>query len=143
VASSFREARGLSIRRIVMDKKTILIVEDDADLVLANRLVLESAGYGVAEASNGKEGIAKMRESLPDLVLMDVMMTSPLEGYYITQQIADDPTLRNVPILMVSAITTSQYAASFPTDQYLNIVEFISKPIEPEALLKKIQQYLK
>lgn len=126
-----------------MDKKTILIVEDDADLVLANRLVLESAGYGVAEASNGKEGIAKMRESLPDLVLMDVMMTSPLEGYYITQQIADDPTLRNVPILMVSAITTSQYAASFPTDQYLNIVEFISKPIEPEALLKKIQQYLK
>ncbi|MGC9396656.1 MAG: response regulator [Anaerolineae bacterium] len=125
-----------------MTQKTILIVDDDPDIVLAYRLVLESAGYTVEEAASGKEGLAKMRENKPDLVLMDVMMTNPLDGYYTTQQISDDPQLRAVPILMISSITTSQYAAAFPTDQYLDIREFISKPVEPEALLEKVKQNL-
>ena len=126
-----------------MTKKTILIVDDDPDIVLVNRVVLESAGYLVEEAADGKTALAKMRANRPDFVLMDVMMASPLEGYYTTQQISDDPELRGLPILMVSSITSSQYAASFPTDQYVNILEFVSKPIEPEKLLEKIKRYLK
>lgn len=125
-----------------MASKNILIVDDDPDIVLANRLVLESAGYAVEEAASGDECLAKMRASLPDLVLMDVMMANPLDGYHTTQQIADDPHLRQTPILMISSITTSQYAATFPTDQYLDIREFISKPVEPEVLLRKIKQFL-
>ena len=125
-----------------MTEKRILVVDDDPDIVLAYRLVLESAGYTVEEAASGKEGLAKMRENKPDLVLMDVMMTNPLDGYYTTQQISDDPQLRAVPILMISSITTSQYAAAFPTDQYLDIREFISKPVEPKALLEKVKQNL-
>ena len=125
-----------------MTQKTILVVDDDPDIVLANRLVLESAGYAVEEAESGEACLAKMRAQRPDLVLMDVMMTNPLDGYYTTQQIANDPHLREIPILMISSITTSQYAAAFPTDQYLNIREFISKPVEPEVLLGKVKQYL-
>lgn len=125
-----------------MTQKTILVVDDDPDIVLANRLVLESAGYAVEEAESGEAGLAKMRAGRPDLILMDVMMTNPLDGYYTTQQISDDPHLREIPILMISSITTSQYAATFPTDQYLNIREFISKPVEPEVLLGKVKQYL-
>ena len=125
-----------------MTQKRILIVDDDPDIVLANRLVLESAGYAVEEAANGDECLVKMRASLPDLVLMDVMMANPLDGYYTTQQISDDPQLRQIPILMISSITTSQYASAFPTDQYLEIREFISKPVEPEVLLKKIKRHI-
>ena len=125
-----------------MTQKTILVVDDDPDIVLANRLVLESAGYAVEEAESGEVCLAKMRASRPNLVLMDVMMTNPLDGYYTTQQISDDPQLREIPILMISSITTSQYAAAFPTDQYLNIREFISKPVEPEVLLGKVKQYI-
>jgi twitching motility two-component system response regulator PilH len=125
-----------------MTQKTILIVDDDPDIVLANRLVLESAGYAVEEAGSGEECLEKMRARRPDLVLMDVMMTNPLDGYYTTQQISDDPQLRAVPILMISSITTSQYAAAFPTDQYLDIREFISKPVDPEVLLGKIKQFI-
>ena len=77
-----------------MDQKKILIVDDDADLVLANRLVLESAGYAVDEAANGAECLEKLRASLPNLVLMDVMMANPLDGYLTTQQIFDDESLR-------------------------------------------------
>lgn len=125
-----------------MAPKYILLVDDDPDLTLANRLVLESAGYQVGTASSGQEGLQKMRERKPDLVLMDVMMTSPLEGYYVTQQIAEDAALREVPIIMVSSIASTQYAETFPTDQYLNIVEFISKPIEPEKLLERVKLYV-
>jgi len=125
-----------------MTQKRILVVDDDPDLVLAYRVVLESAGYQVDAAPSGEAGLLHMRQQRPDLILMDVMMASPLEGYYITQQISDDPALNTIPILMVSAISESQYAGSFPTDQYLDIREFISKPIEPAHLLAKIKQYL-
>ncbi len=108
-----------------MEPKKILIADDDPDLVLATRLVLESAGYVVDEASSGEAALEKMRADTPDLVLMDVMMANPLDGYYTTQQIADDPALSEVPIMMVSSIATSQYAASFPTSQLLSIREFV------------------
>jgi CheY-like chemotaxis protein len=124
-----------------MEPKKILIVDDDPDLVLATRLVLESAGYVVDEASTGEAALEKMHADPPDLVLMDVMMANPLDGYYTTQQIADDPDLSRVPIVMVSSIATSQYAATFPTNQLLSIREFISKPVDPEQLLAKIKRY--
>ncbi len=124
-----------------MEPKRILIVDDDPDLVLATRLVLESAGYVVDEAATGDEGLAQMRATPPDLVLMDVMMAHPLDGYHTTQQIADDPALSKIPIVMISSIAGSQYAETFPTNQLLSIREFISKPIEPEQLLAKVKRY--
>jgi len=126
-----------------MEPKRILIVDDDPDLVLATRLVLESAGYVVDEAATGEEGLAQMRATPPDLVLMDVMMAHPLDGYHTTQQIADDPALSKIPIVMISSIAGSQYAETFPTNQLLSIREFISKPIEPEQLLAKVKRYVR
>lgn len=126
-----------------MEQKRILIVDDDPDIVLASRLVLESAGYLVDEAENGKACLEKLRENRPNLILMDVMMANPLDGYYTTQQISDDPDLRQIPIVMISSIATSQYAEAFPTNQYLEIREFISKPVEPEKLLKTVKRYAK
>jgi CheY-like chemotaxis protein len=126
-----------------MKQKHILIIDDDADFVLALRMILEGEGYRVEEASNGAEGLAKMREHLPALVFMDVMMANPLDGYYTTQEISEDPQLRNVPILMLSSIADTPHAASFPTDQYVHIVEFISKPIEPDHIVAKVKGWLK
>lgn len=125
-----------------MAQKRILLIDDDPDFALAHRLVLESAGYVVDEAANGQEGLAKMRDNKPDLILMDVMMTSPLEGYYITQEISDDSALSRIPIVMVSSIGSTHYAQAFPTDQYLDIREFISKPIEPRKLLDRVKRYV-
>lgn len=124
-----------------MEPKKILIVDDDPDLVMATRLILESEGYEVEEAASGEEALERMHADKPNLVLMDVMMANPLDGYYTTQQISNTPELRDVPIVMVSSITTSQYAEQFPTDQYLDIREFISKPIEPDQLLQKVKRY--
>ncbi len=126
-----------------MNPKTILVVDDDPDFVLAVRMVLEGEGYRVEAAANGAEALARMRANLPDLVLMDVMMTTPLDGYHTTQEIADDPQLRHVPIVMVSVIENTRYVSSFPTDQHLSIMDFISKPIEPETLVAKVKGWLK
>jgi len=125
-----------------MAQKRILLIDDDPDFSLVHRLVLESAGYIVDEATNGTEGLVKIQANKPDLILMDVMMTSPLEGYHTTQQISDDPALSRIPVLMVSSIASTQYAQAFPTNQYLDIREFVSKPIEPEELLEKVKRYL-
>ena len=125
-----------------MNPKKILIVDDDPDFVLAVRMVLEGEGYQVEEAGNGADALAKMRADLPDLVLMDVMMASPLDGYHTTQEIADDPQLRHVPIVMVSVIEETKYASSFPTDQHLPIVDFLAKPIEPKRLATKVKSWL-
>lgn len=126
-----------------MEQKRILVVDDNADFVLAVRMVLESQGYVVDEAADGASGLAKMRANVPDLVLMDVMMANPLDGYYTVQEIADDPVLRDVPILMISAVADTPYVSSFPTDQYLQIVDFISKPFYPDELLAKVEGVLK
>ncbi len=126
-----------------MEAKRILIVDDDADFVMAVRLILESAGYLVEDAPDGKTGLEKMRANRPNMVLMDVMMASPLDGYYTTQAIFDDPELSQVPVLMVSSITNTEYASSFPTDQYLNIVDFVVKPPDPQQLLAKVKTWIK
>jgi len=126
-----------------METKRILIVDDDADFVLAVRMILESAGYVVEDAPNGAAGLKKMRANRPNLVLMDVMMTSPLDGYYATQAISDDPELSQVPVLMVSSIASTEHAGSFPTDQYLNIVDFVAKPPDPQQLLAKVKTWIK
>jgi CheY-like chemotaxis protein len=126
-----------------MNPKKILVVDDDPDFVLAVRMILEGEGYQVEEAGNGAEALAKMRADLPDLVLMDVMMASPLDGYHTTQQIADDPQLRHVPIVMISVIEETKYASSFPTDQHLPIIDFLAKPIEPTRLVTKVKTWFK
>ena len=125
-----------------MEPKKILIVDDDPDFVLATRLVLEGAGYTVEEASTGEAGLEKMRAGTPDLILMDVMMANPLDGYHTTQQIADDPALSQIPVVMISSIATSQYAETFPTDQHLAVRDFLSKPVGPERLLAKIKRHV-
>jgi CheY-like chemotaxis protein len=126
-----------------MNPKKILVVDDDPDFVLAVRMILEGEGYQVEEAGNGAEALAKMRADLPDLVLIDVMMASPLDGYHTTQQIADDPQLRHVPIVMISVIEETKYASSFPTDQHLPIIDFLAKPIEPTRLVTKVKTWFK
>ena len=126
-----------------MPQKKILMIDDDPDFVFAISMILEAEGYLLETASNGVEGLEKMRANTPDLVLMDVIMAGPLDGYYTTQEIADDPVLRNVPVLMISSIANTPYVSLFPTDQYLAVVEFVFKPIEPTALLDRIKTLLK
>jgi len=121
----------------------ILVVDDDPDFVEATRLVLESAGYQVVSAADGDEGLARVREEKPDLVILDVIMDTVLDGLNVTRELADDPERSGTPILMVTSIANSDYAALFPTDEYIHIDDFVSKPIAPQDLLNRVKRLLK
>ncbi len=121
----------------------ILIVDDDPDFVEATRMVLESAGYQVATAADGDEGLRKAKEERPDLVILDVIMKTVLDGLHMSQEMANDPEQHDTPILMVTSIANRDYAALFPTDEYIHIDGFISKPVSPDELLKRVSTMLK
>ena len=134
----------LARREEAMEERyKILLVDDDPLFVKATQLVLESAGYEVTPAKNADEALAVMRAERPDLVILDIMMDSILDGVYVSQIMFEDDELREIPVLMVSSIASSQYASQFPTDKYLHAVDFLFKPVQPSDLLESIQRFLK
>ena len=92
----------------------ILVVDDDPDFVEATRMVLEKAGHKVISASNGKTGVMRVREDEPDLVILDVIMDSVLEGLSVSQQIHDAAELAETPIIMVTSIASSNMPPCSP-----------------------------
>jgi len=122
---------------------TILIVDDDPDFCEITRIVLQDAGYNVLNAPNGEAGLDMLRKHYPDLIIMDVMMNSLLEGLSTTWTIRADKDLRNTPILMVSSIADSQFAEAFPTDEYVPVDNFLCKPIAPQQLLDQVKRLLR
>ena len=122
--------------------KKILVVDDDLDYQLVCNMVLKGAGYQVAQALNGTYAIAEMQRDKPDLILLDVMMSTVLEGVEVSRHIKSDPNLKGVPIIMISSITTSEYASAFPDDERIPIDAWMTKPIQPDVLLKTVKRFI-
>ncbi len=120
----------------------VLIVDDDPDFVEVTRAVLEREGYQVTSAADGDEGMRRVRETHPDLIILDVIMKTVLDGLDMSRQMADSSDLHDTPILMVTSIANSDYAALFPTDEYIHIDGFLSKPIAPAELLRRVKALL-
>ena len=120
----------------------ILVVDDDPDFVEITRTILESSGYEVATAANGDQGLRVMKAQVPDLVLLDVMMSNVLDGLSLSHAIRKDPAFTAVPVIMISSIADSPSAGMFPTDESIPIDAWISKPVRADDLLKKVAKLL-
>jgi two-component system alkaline phosphatase synthesis response regulator PhoP len=118
----------------------ILITDDDPDFVEILTMILKKEGYQIDCAANGNEALAKMRASPPDALLLDVMMSGVLDGVNVSFQMAQDPALKSIPIVMISSIPDSPHADQFPTDEYVPISAWITKPAQPEQLLQTIRK---
>jgi CheY-like chemotaxis protein len=125
-----------------MSKAKILIVDDDPDFVEYTRTVLETADYQVVSAGNSDQGMRVLSREKPDLVVLDVIMSSILDGLNMSQRMAEDPELSHVPIVMVTSIANTDYLALFPTDESIHIDAFLTKPIAPSELLRQISRLL-
>ncbi len=121
----------------------ILVVDDDPDFAEVTRIVLEKAGHQVIEARSGDLGFKLAKTEQRDLIILDVIMDSVLDGVSTSERMHDDPDLRHVPIVMVTSIANTDYAALFPTDEYIHINAFLSKPITPAQLVKQVNRLLK
>ena len=126
-----------------MSEAKILVVDDDPDFVEAMRLTLEANGYTVVSAASGDEGLAKVRSESPALVILDVIMASVLDGLHMSRQMQENPEHKRIPILMVTSIANTDYAALFPTDEYISIDGFLSKPVGPDMLLERVAALLR
>lgn len=123
-------------------KGEILIIDDDPDFCEIAKATLEADSFSVRCACSGPQGLAMMREKKPDLVFLDVIMVMPDEGVYVSDQIARDPVLRDVPVVMVSSILDSGYGGHFPTDRPLHVRMFLDKPVPLPKLLEVANRFV-
>jgi two-component system alkaline phosphatase synthesis response regulator PhoP len=88
-----------------MNKFNILIIDDDTDFITSTKIMLEYVGYNVMSASDGHEGLEKALEEKPDLIILDVMMPGK-DGYSVCREIKENPRICNIPIVIVTSIST-------------------------------------
>src|SRR4030042_6155863 len=82
----------------------ILLIDDDPDFVEATKVVLESQPYEVITALSGKEGLEKVREQKPDLILLDIIMPG-VDGFQVCQQLKKDRQLAKIPVIMITSFS--------------------------------------
>lgn len=119
--------------------KQILIVEDKPASRELLRTVLEQQGYEVVEAENGEEALARLRESVPDLVLMDLQMPAR-NGYDVLKEIRKDSRLDNLPVVAVTANAMPE-----DRDKVLaaGFTGYIAKPVALARLREEVNRLLK
>jgi DNA-binding response OmpR family regulator len=119
-------------------KRSVLVVDDEPNIVLSLEFLLKQAGYDVRVARNGEEALKAVAERAPDLILLDVM-TPILDGYHVCETIRADPKLRHVRILMLTAKSRDverEKALALGADEY------ITKPFSTRELVQRVRDAL-
>ncbi|MCP4710141.1 MAG: response regulator [Planctomycetes bacterium] len=120
----------------------IIIIDDDEDFAKATATVLKNVGHKTHIETDTKSALNSIKENKPDLVLLDAMFPEdPVAGLYLARNIHQDESLKDIPILMLTAIN-----AKFPLglgsndmdDVWLPVTDFLEKPIDLDILLSKV-----
>ena len=135
-----------------MDTKgKILIVDDDPDFVTTTRMILRTGGYEIAVATDARKGLETIKESQPDLVILDIMMESIFEGFSFLSTLRTAPDyaeFKSTPVLMVSSVkndTGSRFVFNDEEDmgEIPQPDDFMDKPLKPNALLGKVASLIR
>jgi len=129
-----------------MGKQRILIVDDDPDICEAMRIVLEGGGYEVGTAGNGEEAMASIRGERPGVIILDVMMNEPREGFFVSRELKKDPKYKDIPILMLTAVkekTGLDFKPAAGDEDWLPVEDYLDKPVKPQVLLERVAALLK
>jgi len=116
--------------------KTVLIVDDEPDILILLRLALEAAGFSTVEASDGQEALDVIRASHPDVVLLDVMMPR-MDGWATLEHLGE--TGERPRVIMVTAKTA---ARDRDRAMGLGVDDFVTKPFEPDHLVERMRRVL-
>jgi DNA-binding response OmpR family regulator len=119
---------------------TILIVDDDPDLVKMLESRLRANGYETLAAYNGKEGLQKVRERKPDLIILDIMMPD-LDGIVVSTTLKNDPETKGIPVLFLTCLVQKDEIKSGSHMIGGNL--FIAKPFDSSELLSMIKTLLR
>ena len=119
--------------------KRILCIEDEPEMIDLIRLILGRRGFEVHGAAGGVEGSKKVRELLPDLVLLDLMMPD-MDGWEVYQQMKAELTTRNIPVIVVTA--KAQNIDKVLGLHIAKVDDYIAKPFSPQELLESVEKVL-
>ena len=128
-----------------MEKSKILIVDDDQDLTNAMKIALESEQLTVLSAASRAEGMEKIRNEKPDLIILDVMMQSWSDGFEMSRELKQDPRFKTIPILMHTAVKEKSgidFKSTAGDSDWLPVDGFLNKPVEPQVLLAEVKRIL-
>ncbi len=117
----------------------IAVIDDDPDIVDASSLVLKSKGYDVVTATNPEDGYKIIMQKKPDLIILDVMMDEPDDGFFMAQKLRKDKI--KTPILMYTSVSKA-IGMDFGKSEMVPVDDFVEKPISPEELIAKVTNLL-
>ncbi len=125
---------------MAVTSRRVVYIEDEQEMIDLVRLILSRKGFEVTGANGGREGLDLVRNSLPDLVLLDLMMPD-MDGWDVYQQMKAGDTTRNIPVIVVTAKAQS-------IDKVLGlhiakVDDYVSKPFSPQELVDSVEKVLK
>ncbi len=122
--------------------KKILMIDDDPEFVDATSNLLDAKGYDVVTAPNGKEGVEKAQKNKPNLILLDVMMTTKSEGFDVARELHKDESLRNTPVILITGVRKEMNLpfGFEPDETWLPVERVLEKPVKPDVLLDAVSK---
>jgi DNA-binding response OmpR family regulator len=126
-------------------KKNILMVDDDVDFLDLHKEILEKAGFSVLVAHDGSEGMQAIKTAKPDLLILDVMMTTPSEGFDFADKLQEIPEFKEIPVIMLTGMTqTPHFPENFQRilGRTWTAAGYLEKPIESAKLVAEVKRIL-
>lgn len=127
------------------NRPKILIIDDDPDIVEAMKVVLESEKYQVVIANSGGQGLKKVKQEKPDLIILDIMMETGDKGFDVARTLKGDQDSKDIPILMLTAVkekTGLDFKKEAGEEAWLPVDDYVDKPLKPEELISKVELLL-
>ena len=126
-----------------MEKKLILITDDDPDVREFLKLILETGPYELTFAAHGEEALEKIREKVPDLLVLDLLMPNK-DGFEVIKELKENPQFSNVPILILTSVKkqASERRYELETGLALDIDDYVEKPVNPKDLIHRVEKIL-
>jgi CheY-like chemotaxis protein len=130
--------------------KTILLVDDDADFLAANKFVLEAAGYTVHVARNSSEAMRVAIQSTPDAAVLDIMMDQPDEGFVLARRFRQDSRTRGMRLVLLSSVNEInrqkglgyRFSDQDRDEQWLPVDKVLEKPVRPKKLISILEKLM-
>ncbi len=125
------------------DKKLVLVVDDDPDVVEAVSMKLESRNFRVAKAYDGVEAWDRIRQEKPDLIVLDVMMPRK-NGYQVCDEVKKDSAYQDVQVILLTAVGSAVGTTSYTHEGGMTTEadEYIAKPVDLDKLVNAVSDLL-
>ncbi|KPK97776.1 MAG: histidine kinase [Omnitrophica WOR_2 bacterium SM23_72] len=124
-----------------MDKKKILIIDDEEAFTRMIKLNLEATGlYEVSEENRGTQGVAAAKAVCPDLILLDIIMPD-LDGMMVARNLKDDPATKDIPVVFLTVVVQKKETEG--SSSIIGGYPFIAKPVNTQELIDCLGKYIK